>query len=1488
MSIKKFCEKIILIILTISILLSFMATPVSNAGLDLKDGEFYYSGTTKGTYVVTQGIFEWLIDNLANIADWILGLITMGVRMAFVGWTALIEKLLTWSIETTSGMSNKDGLVVDSTDVTSIGDSSGNITVQAIVYNQVPLFNINFFELETDKTVSGTGQKLNCKTCGRTVEECCEITGSEGNYSYTCTDVMDGKPCNCNGCDSCEKYLANWNAEKPLVILIRESISMWYTIIRLLSMVAMLITLIAVGIKMALSTIASEKAVYKRMLVDWVVGMIILFAMHYLILFIITMNETLVNTVKETANSINKTQIQYINSGKKGDNGDSKIVTDDEIEISIYEEIRTRAYDPKLTVGLSGMIMYITLVYFAVRYSIVYLKRYLTVIVLTLMAPPLGVAYALQKALTGKSSSMKKWMTEFVMTVIIQIVHALIYAVFISTALVLSLQSVPGMIVALIFMNFALKAEKMFRQIFKMGDGDNSLAGSAAEAGDADKIQSNIKSATGLVMSAKPIAGVMMNTPIAKGIKSAGKIGLAGSFAAGNAIVGAVRNRINRNSESEGSEDSERSDSSDNPSQENGENGERIDTSDSSNEQKSTSSTPTMKQEKEDQALLIEGGDSLRTKAGEAVKIIKANQGETAENISARTTAQKDIDNYFRYQMLVHSDKDISKGKKSRPLDAPLSSREILGAHIKKAVNITNHYQVNNAKAGSFKSVLGTAIRTTWGTKHYDSKTGKMVYDGNGFFSQFSAENLLGLSKEDKNFLKTEAMKPIKGAVLGTAGMFLGLATMVAHPGLGTGAFVAGASTYNKGFKLPTGSKPYKGTYGNAKFPAATMQTIQQQLLNQAYADIKLNQELCDSEMVKSVRENHPDLYNAIMQDLKYGDSYSGIKLSGNINLKNLQKTVGTGFAATTFVPKKWARVSGILNPVAFSESIDAVDRYALVRERKQTEATEKEYATILKVAYQQETEELVKKQDRKLLMSSERIDGESDEDYKRRQEGIAKFEEQCQELGYTYNPERNRLQKKETVKKEMLSESVQDKSKEIENTVDSVIKDMYKVYGEFDTSDSKIAIELITTRLKVNGILDKNQTVEDIFSDGENTVKGIFEERTKIINNQMQSENRPSSKARPSPEKEALKKLKEALPSSKIGFDEEDKKIIQKIILDQKSKSEKLSGKDIFKELQKQKQEQQGTPIQSKGATQRVSRKEKKENKEKTNAIDEYLKAIENVTVDTTMNSERVVDVAIEKAMPAHLRKKTLKKSHEKLKKVLQFMEESEDGTLTELMDNTEEKVKNAKQGIEVNGEKLEFNETESKTLQLLFDKMKEEVVFNEYTKNVLDQKDSSKTLQAKKDMYAKHSRYLEERRKALIMQKDDQIDAVASKHAKLGVTREQIIDVVDGNASISDIANETVANAMYNASSLEKLLNNSSVFIGTGLDKEGKTVQELVSDRKNNGKIERKLTQYIEKELKSDVPDIKTTQKAYQQAKKKAALTGKIDIYSQLNDLL
>lgn len=1470
MAIKKFGEKIILIILTISILLSFVATPVSNAGLGLKEGEFYYSGTTKGTYVVSEGIFSWLIDNLGKIADWIFGIITMGVRMVFVGWAALIEKLLTWSLETTAGMDNNGGLVVDSSDVTAIGDSSGNITVQAIVYNQVPLFDINFFKLETDKTLSGTGQVLKCKTCGRTCEECCTITEAENPQDTTSTCASD---CDCNGCESCQRYLANWQMEKPLVIQIREFVAMWYTIIRLLAMAAMLVVLLVVGLKMMLSTIASEKAVYKRMLVDWVVGMIILFSMHYLIFFIITINETLVNTVKETANSINKTQIQFVNAGKKGEEEGTQEVSDQEVEISLYEEIRTRAYDARLSVGLSGMIMYITLIYFAIRYSIVYLKRYLTVIVLALMAPPLGVSYALQKVLTGKSSSMKTWMTEFVMTVIIQIVHALIYAVFISTALALSLQSVAGMIVALIFMNFALKAEKMFRQIFKMGDGD-SLAGRMAESGDSDKIQSQIKAATGLAMAAKPIANTMMNTPLAKGVKTIGKVGLAGvgglatgGMALGGAAINALKgNNEDNNGEAGTTDTSEGRGPSSNPPEDNG-GGSDTDISEDT-DAAADSSSVSMQEEKDQQALIAEGGDSLRMKAAEATNILK-DPNATSEQ---KASAQRDIDNYFKYQLLMRSE----DGEKKQPLDANISSLGIFGAHLKKAVNITNHYKTEAGYGGK----LSQGYRAIFGTKHYDRKTGKMVYDGNGYFRQFNSSNLFGLSKEDKKFLKTEAMKPLIG-IAGAVGMFGGLMTMVAYPAQGGAAFVYGAHKYNQGFKQPAGERGYKGRYRKAKYPAATMQTAQQNLLKQAYSEIAINQQILDSEMVSNVRDKHPDLYNSIMDDLRSGSAYSGIKIDGGI--KSFAKKAGRGisstFSAATFGPKKFARVSGLFNSSAFGDSMYMIDRYALARDRKETETFEKEASRTLKIAHQKEMEELVKKQDEILVedattqermfleeLSEEHQIGESDEDFKERQSKLQEYIENCEQLGYTYNKKTRKLERTAgSIKKTSFSGAVDDsKAQGIEKTIDIVMQDMYKISGQIDTSETGInkALQLVSSRLKSEGLLDKKHSIEVLFRDRQ-TARKVLKDKAKGFNSQAKIS---------SAEESSREKLDETI-SKQRGFSEKEQKLIQQIVLEGG-----IQGADATRIMDKVSERIGMTDQGKKQPVSKHSRSKgihktktdlRRERKDKIKAIDEFLKIAETMQAPQA-TAEEVSKSAVQSIITAEDRErvkgKAVKKSHAKFKKVLQFVEESGDQSLAELVDTTEEKIRGSKQGKQIDGQ--DFSKAEAETLQLLFNKMKEELVFNEFTKNVLDQKDSDATKKAKAKLYAAREEYLIEQRELLVN------DNFISQNTQYGVDAGNVGTLVSsGVTSFVDSLGDT---------KIQDILNKNK---GIAREIQGREFKDL--DVVEQSKVKNKVTDFLDHNL-IGLEDLKKSKKRMHSATKKSLITGKIDVYKQLDDLL
>lgn len=853
---KSTIKRIVLVIVMLSLLITFMATPASYAKLDLKEGDFYYSGTTEGRYAPSKNIFSWLLGKIGDIADWLVGIITFGFRMIFVGWTALFEKILTWSLEYTTGVSTDGSLVGSSTDLTSVSDSSGNVTVEAIVYNRVPALNADIFDLEFDRTRSGTGKKMICEDCERPVEECKKsattenVTEKSTVNDFACEGVKidpdapagtAGEACNCNGCGSCTKYIAQLAAKEPLIIQLRKLVATWYQIIQLLCVAAMLVVLIAVGIKMAISTIASDKAVYKRMLVDWVVGMIMIFALHYFMIFVIHMTNVLVDVVEQSAQSINKVSLTQIS-------GEEEIeISNEEIELSVYEELRTRAYDAKLTNGLIGMVMYMTLVFFAYKYVIIYLKRLFTIIVLTLMSPAVGVSYALQKVLSGKSSTLKTWMTEYIMNMIIQVVHALMYAIFISQALVLSLQNVTGMLFALILINYTSKADTIFKKIFKFGGGD-SLVGHTESA--LESSMQSLQNAKGMIMGAKPLAKALTNTPYGKAVKGLGKLAVGAGVGAVGGIANAIDNatwtkKAARDAVADYEYESQlpkadipEDGSSEDKAKAIDQHAEALETAIagirnggaykkdmSGKEERATAEVDN--QDLLDRALLDTDPKKLEEelkKAQEEFRKVEGKGKKDPDFVEKQRNLQRAFNNSRRYAKLTKA----TQGK-------------IALGHAKKAFEIRNEYRLRHSlgntkpsKGESFKAAIGQGIKGTFGTMHFDNRNWKFTRDDkNAAYKRFNAENLLGFTPDDKKMFKQHVLTPMAQGFIGMGSLFFGMATVVANPKMGMALLATGAGYTSKTFRKPTGVKS-SGRYTFSRYGTLSMNAIKNSAIQQA------------------------------------------------------------------------------------------------------------------------------------------------------------------------------------------------------------------------------------------------------------------------------------------------------------------------------------------------------------------------------------------------------------------------------------------------------------------------------------------------------------------------------------------------------------------------------------------------------------------------------------------------------------------------------
>ena len=328
---------------------------------------FIYTGVAKiEGYKGSVPFGKWILKSLLQILDYLIGILTYATRAVIVGWTAIFERFfMDGLVNAITGVTNKrddewqqdpnsiddidkeaeekakadnetkeqpqaSGDENDANDYVSegmqrIADIGGNIqlttsseadvTVENIVYNKIPILDANFFNFES--------------AGGAVVDE--------------------------NG----------------IVYIIKENVAIWYYVFRTMAILIMLIILLYLGIRMAITTVAEKKAVYKQMLVSWIAGFILVFTIHYIMYFIISVNETFISWV-----------VPKYEEGT---------------ELSLYESVRTKAYSLKATTGTAGLVMYAVLVYYSIRFLLLYFKRYLTIMILAIISPFVSVSYAVQK-----------------------------------------------------------------------------------------------------------------------------------------------------------------------------------------------------------------------------------------------------------------------------------------------------------------------------------------------------------------------------------------------------------------------------------------------------------------------------------------------------------------------------------------------------------------------------------------------------------------------------------------------------------------------------------------------------------------------------------------------------------------------------------------------------------------------------------------------------------------------------------------------------------------------------------------------------------------------------------------------------------------------------------------------------------------------------------------------------------------------------------
>jgi hypothetical protein len=243
---------------------------------------------------------------------------------------------------------------------------------------------------------------------------------------------------------------------------------------RTLATAILLVVLIYIGIRMLLSSVAEDRAKYKKMLFDWICSLILLFLLQYMAIFIIYLNNAVVNALREFV---------VKRAGSGGLSGIGNAMYDMGIKGLFGVGMQS----------ITAMFAFAGLVLMTAAFFIAYLNRMFKVAFLIMISPLITITYSIDKIGDGKAQALGNWLKQYISTVIIQPFHCIIYISFVQTAFNLVVQTstsdsplgkifksdfnkILNCFLALICLLFVFQAEGVVRNIFGIKEDKDTSA----------------------------------------------------------------------------------------------------------------------------------------------------------------------------------------------------------------------------------------------------------------------------------------------------------------------------------------------------------------------------------------------------------------------------------------------------------------------------------------------------------------------------------------------------------------------------------------------------------------------------------------------------------------------------------------------------------------------------------------------------------------------------------------------------------------------------------------------------------------------------------------------------------------------------------------------------------------------------------------------------------------------------------------------------
>lgn len=257
------------------------------------------------------------------------------------------------------------------------------------------------------------------------------------------------------------------------VTQLKSTVSGWYITLRNIAVVGLLSVLIYIGIRIIISTSNSDKAKYKQFFMDWVIALCLIFFMHYIMSFIMTVTDSVIAMMASDQGEDGSYQAKEVLVQFENANDGNE--TERYMYTSFAGVARMRLQYDSTATKLGYTVMYIAFVGYTVYFSVIYLKRILYLSFFTMIAPLVALTYPLDKIKDGKAQAFNFWFKEYIFYAMLQPLHLFLYTVLIKSAMALASKN---MIYAIVAMAFIIPAEKIVKSMFGIrGQTEGNLGG---------------------------------------------------------------------------------------------------------------------------------------------------------------------------------------------------------------------------------------------------------------------------------------------------------------------------------------------------------------------------------------------------------------------------------------------------------------------------------------------------------------------------------------------------------------------------------------------------------------------------------------------------------------------------------------------------------------------------------------------------------------------------------------------------------------------------------------------------------------------------------------------------------------------------------------------------------------------------------------------------------------------------------------------------